>query len=155
RFVAVLCVGASVAGCVYIASGIRGNYLLRRALSTQEEKLQLYLLEEANKHPIVREETQRNLGYHYLQVGEQTENMEATVKGFEILWSQFNREPHSEDIGKILNFAQRFQIESVLRQLASYFKPGTYHLQRVPQTDSQGRKINALLLLNGPGSDDK
>ena len=155
RFVAVLCVGASVAGCVYIASGIRGNYLLRRALSTQEEKLQLYLLEEANKHPIVREETQRNLGYHYLQVGEQTENMEATVKGFEILWSQFNREPHSEDIGKILNFAQRFQLESVLRQLASYFKPGTYHLQRVPQTDSQGRKINALLLLNGPGSDDK
>ncbi|MBQ9419955.1 MAG: hypothetical protein IJU31_06200, partial [Synergistaceae bacterium] len=141
--------------CVYISSGIRGNYLLRQALSTQEEKVQLYLLEEANKHPIVREEVQRNLGYHYLQVGEQTKNFETYKKGFEILWAQFNREPHSEDIGKLLSIAQNFHLEGVLRQIASYFKPGSYHLKRIPQTDSQGRTVNALYLINGPGSDDQ
>ncbi|MBQ7559467.1 MAG: O-antigen ligase family protein [Synergistaceae bacterium] len=155
RLAGLVCIAASIAGCIYISSGIYGNYLLRKALSTQDPKVQIYLLNEADKHPIVREDTQRNIGYHYLQLGEQTNDIETIVKGFNILWQQFNREPRSEDIGKIINIAQRFQIEPVLRQIASYFKPGTYHLQRIPQTDSQGRKVNALLLVNGPGSDDK
>lgn len=155
RLAGLVCIAASIAGCIYISSGIYGNYLLRKALSTQDPKVQIYLLNEADKHPIVREDTQRNIAYHYLQLGEQTNDIETIVKGFNILWQQFNREPRSEDIGKIINIAQRFQIEPVLRQIASYFKPGTYHLQRIPQTDSQGRKVNALLLVNGPGSDDK
>ncbi|MDY6404227.1 MAG: hypothetical protein SPL87_02175, partial [Synergistales bacterium] len=155
RLAGLACIAASIAGCIYISSGIYGNYLLRKALSTQDPKVQIYLLNEADKHPIVREDTQRNIAYHYLQLGEQTNDIETIVKGFNILWQQFNREPRSEDIGKIINIAQRFQIEPVLRQIASYFKPGTYHLQRIPQTDSQGRKVNALLLVNGPGSDDK
>lgn len=155
RLAGLVCIASSIAGCLYISSGIYGNYVLRKALSTQEPRVQLYLLNEADKHPIVREDTQRNLGYHYLQLGEQTNDIETIVKGFNILWEHFNREPHSEDIGKIINIAQRFQIEPVLRQIASYFKPGTYHLQRVPQTDSQGRRVNALLLVNGPGSDDQ
>ena len=146
---------SSIAGCIYISSGIYGNYILRKALSTQDERMQLYYLEEADKHPIVKEEAQRNLGYHYIQLGEQTNNNEALIKGFNILWEHFNREPHSEDISRLLNFAQRYQIEPVLREIASYFKPGDYHLQRVPQKDSQGKVVNALLLLNGPGSDDK
>lgn len=155
HLIAIVCIISSIAGCVYISSGIYGNYILRKALSTQDANLQLYLLNEADKHPIVREDTQRNLGYHYLQLGEQANDIETMFKGFNILWKHFNREPHSEDIGKIITFAQRFQVEPVLRQIAGYFKPGTYHLQRVPQSDSHGRKINALLLVNGPGSDDE
>ncbi|MBQ7592988.1 MAG: O-antigen ligase family protein [Synergistaceae bacterium] len=146
---------ASIAGCIYIGSGIYGNYILREALSTQDARLQLYYLEEANKHPIVREETQRNLGYHYLQVGEQLDDMEATARGLNILWQHFNREPHSEDISKLLNVAQRYQVEEVLREIKSYFKPGMYHLVRRPQRNEDGSIINALLLVNGPGSDDK
>lgn len=149
------CIAASLAGFVYISSGIYGNYLLRRALSTQDEKLQLYYLSEAEKHPIVREETLRNLGYHYIQLGEQTNSNDDLITGFNILWEHFNREPHSEDISRLLNFAQRYQIEPVIREIASYFRPGEYHLARVPQKDSNGNTVNALLLLNGPGSDDE
>ncbi len=103
----------------------------------------------------MREEALRNLGYHYLQLGEQKNNPELMVQGFNILWDEFQREPHSEDISRLLNFAQRYQIEPVIREIASYFRPGDYHLQRVPQKDSAGRIVNALLLLNGPGSDDE
>lgn len=145
---------SSIAGCLYISSGIYGNFVLRKALSIQDADAQLYYLNEAAKHPIVREETQRNLGYHYMQLGEQTNNTDALVRGFNILWEHFNREPHSEDISKILNFAQRYQIEPVIREIASFFRPGDYHLKRVPQKDSNGRTINALLLLNGAGSND-
>ena len=154
KIIAVICVLSSLSGIVYICSGIYGNYILRQALSTQNANLQRYLLDEANKHPIVREETQRNLGYHYLSLGEQENDTELLSEGFNILWAHFNREPHSEDISKLLNFAQRYQLEDVLREIASYFKPGTYHLERRIQKDSSGRSVNALLLMNGPGKDD-
>ena len=153
--IGLVCVIASISGCIYISGGIYGNYVLRQALSTQDERIQLYLLNEADKYPIVREEAQRNLGYHLLQIGEQKGDNQALVQGFNVLWSHFNREPHSEDISRLINFAQRYQLVDVLREIASYFKPGMYHLQRVPQRDSSGKIINALLLLNGPGSDDQ
>ena len=50
---------------------------------------------------------------------------------------------------------QKYQIEGVLRELKSYFKPGTYHLERRVQQDSNGNAVKALLLINGPGSDDE
>ena len=149
------CIAASIAGCIYISSGIYGNYLLRQALSTQDPRVQIYLLEEADKHPIVREETQRNIGHHYLQMGEQNGDTEVLAKGFNTLWGTFQREPHSEDINKLLEFAQKYQIEGVLRELSSYFRPGTYHLERRLHKNSNGEVVNALLMVNGPGSDDE
>ena len=155
RFIGIIFVCASIAGCIYISSGIYGNYLLRQALSIQQANVQIYLLEQAAEHPIVYEDTVRNIAHHYLQVGEQTNNLEDIINGFNILWAQFNREPRSEDIGSLLNIAQRFQLEPILRELKSYFKPGTYHLQRVPQVNTNtGKTINALLMVSGPGSDD-
>ena len=154
KLIAGVCVLASMAGCAYIYSGIVGNRLLRRALSTQNPSLQMYYLEEAQKHPIVYEETMRNVGYHYMQLGEQTDDYETINRGFDILWEHFNHEPHSEDISRLLQYAQKYQSEDVLREIASYFKPGTYHLQRVPQRTSDGQTVNALLLVNGPGKDD-
>ena len=155
KLVGAFCIISSIAGCVYISSGIYGNYILKRALFTRDARLQLYLLEKAAEHPIVYEEAMRNVGYHYMQVGEQTNDREALNKGFMILWEHFNHEPHSEDIGKILEFSQRYQVEAVLREVASYFKPGTYHLERRPHKNSDGRIVNALLLANGPGKDDE
>ena len=154
KLVGLACIAASVAGCVYISSGIAGNRYLRKALSTQNPDEQMYLLVEAQKHPIVYEETMRNVGYHYLQLGEQTNDMDMISEGLSILWEHFNHEPHSEDISRLLNYAQKYQQEEILREVASYFRPGTYHLQRVPQKVSDGTVINALLLVNGPGKDD-
>ena len=154
RVIGVVCIVSAIAGCVYIRSGIIGNYVLRQALSTQNADLQMYYLQESAKHPITYEETMRNIGYHYMQRGEQQENGEMLSSGFNLLWEHFRHEPHSEDISRILQYAQKYQIEDVLREIASYFKPGTYHLQRIPQKNADGSIVNALLLVNGPGSDD-
>ena len=150
-----VCAVSAIAGAVYLGSGIYGNYLLRMAMSTSDARLQRYFLEQAQVHPIVYEETMRNIGYHYMQLGEQTDNTKLLTDGFNILWEHFNHEPHSEDISRILTFVQRYQVEEILREVASYFKPGTMHLKRVPQRDSDGHIVNALLLMNGPGSDDQ
>ncbi len=155
KLVAIASILASIAGCLYISSGIYGNYVLRLALSTRNAERQLAFLEEANKHPIVYEETQRNLGHHYLQVGEQRNDPELMSKGFNLLWGHFKREPHSEDISRIINTAQKFQLEPILREMVTYFKPGTYHLVRRRQQASNGQVINALVMVNGPGEDAK
>lgn len=155
KILAAVCALSSIAGAVYLGSGIYGNYLLRGAMSTNDARLQRYLLEEAAQHPIVYEDTMRNLGYHYMQLGEQLNDTKLVSQGFNILWEHFNHEPHSEDISRILSFVQRYQVEEVLREVASYFRPGTYHLKRVPQRDEDGHIVNALLLMNGPGSDDQ
>ena len=155
QLAALTCIIASVAGVLYISSGIYGNYVLRQAVSNKNANEQLRLLEEANKQPIVYEEAQRNLGHYYLQLGEQTNNPEAMSKGFNFLWGHFQREPHSEDMTKIINTAQKFQLEPILREMVSYFKPGTYHLVRTKQQASNGQIINALVMANGPGEDAK
>jgi len=69
RLSGIILICVSVIGCIYISSGIYGNYLLRQALSTHHQNTQFYLLEQAAKHPIVYEDTMRNLAHHYLQIG--------------------------------------------------------------------------------------
>ena len=143
-------VGASIIGIIYISGGIYGNYLLRQALSTNNARVQNYYLNEADKYSIVHEEVQRNLGLHFMQVGENQNDDDITVKGFNILWQSFKREPHSEDITRIINFAQKFQNEEVLREIVSYFHPDAWHLERQPRKTEDGTIINALVVVNGP-----
>lgn len=160
----IACIIASIAGCLYISSGIYGNYILRKAMSTDNAQLQMYLLQEADKHPIVREDTQRHIAYHLMQIGEQLNDPKISLEGFNILWQEFKREPHSEDISRLLEFTQRYQLvdipdkhvlEEALRELFSYFKPGTYHLVRRPRRTQNGEIITPLFMVNGPGSNDE
>ena len=147
RLIGAVFVCASLAGTVYLGSGIEGNLLLRQALSTRNASLQRSLLERAAVHPIVMEEAMRNLGYHYLQVGEQTQDLGTMERGFNLLWQHFQREPHSEDMTSLMNWAQRFQMEEVLREIASYLKPGTYRLERQMGTDRDGNVVSYLALV--------
>ncbi|MBR0044204.1 MAG: hypothetical protein IJP56_05145, partial [Synergistaceae bacterium] len=150
KFLGLACAVCGIGGIVYLGSGIKGNLVLRRALSTTNQRLQLNLLEEAVKHPITYEDAQRNLGYHYFQVGDQTHDMKVMGQGFNLLWQHFKREPHSEDLNKLIQWSQRFQIEPVIRELASLLKPGTYHLVTRQGADQNGNKVNALVIANGP-----
>ncbi|MBQ7578065.1 MAG: O-antigen ligase family protein [Synergistaceae bacterium] len=150
NLIGLVCIVSSIAGILYISDGIYGNYVLRQALSTQNPSVQIALLEEAAKHPIVYEEAQRNIGYHYIQLGEQTNDRDLLAKGFNTLWGHFNREPHSEDISRLLNFAQKYQVQGALIEIVSYFKPGTYHLVRQRHKTPEGQEFDALVLANGP-----
>lgn len=141
-------VAASLVGLIYLGSGIEGNLLLRQALSTRSATVQRGLLERAARHPMVREEALKNLGYHYLQVGEQTNDVQTMVHGFNLLWQHFLREPHTEDLSALLQWAQRFQQVEILKELVSYLKPGTYRLETQKGVqDSQGRTVDAVVMV--------
>ena len=141
-------VAASLVGLIYLGSGIEGNLLLRQALSTRSATVQRSLLERAALHPIVREDALKNLGYHYFQVGEQTNDIQTMAQGFNLLWQHFLREPHSEDLSVLLQWAQRFQQVETLKELVSYLKPGTYRLETQKGVqDSQGRTVDAVVMV--------
>lgn len=148
RLIGVLFMAGSLAGAVYLGSGIQGNLLLRQALSTRSASLQRGLLERSARHPMVRQDALKNLGYHYLQVGEQTNDVQTMGRGFNILWQHFRREPHSEEMGVLLQWAQRFQQVEILKELVSFLKPGTYRLEVRPGVqDSNGNVVDALVMV--------
>ncbi len=138
---------SSLAGMVYLGSGIEGNRLLRQALSTRSATMQRALLERAERHPTVREDALKNLGYHYFQVGEQTNDIQTIGRGLSLLWQHFLREPHSEDMNVLLQWAQRFQQVEILKELVSYLKPGTYRLETQKAQDSQGNAVDAVVMV--------
>ena len=79
-------IGAGTGGLTMEAA-----HVLRQALSTRSATGQRGLLERAARHPIVREDALKNLGYHYYQVGEQTNDVRTMVQGFSLLWQQIGR----------------------------------------------------------------
>ncbi|MDR2179865.1 MAG: O-antigen ligase family protein [Synergistaceae bacterium] len=139
---------ASLGGLYYLGDGMVGDRTIRRALNTQNAAAQRTLLEKASEHFMVQNDALKNLGYHYIQLGEQTQNLETLSSGFQLLWQHFLREPHSEELRVLLDWSQRFQSVAVLETLASYLKPGTYRLGvQHDAVDSRGNVVSAVVLV--------
>jgi hypothetical protein len=137
----------SFGGLYYLGDGMYGDRTLRLALTTTEATEQRELLEKASKRFMVANETLKHLGYHYIKVGELTQNMQTAADGVQMLWEYFQREPHSEELRVLLDWTQRFQKVDVLQYLASFMKPGQYRLQVMDNaTDSNGNVVSAVVL---------
>jgi O-antigen ligase len=139
---------ASLGGLYYLGDGMVGDRMIREALSTQNAAPQRSLLERASTHMMVQNDALKNLGYHYMQLGQQTQDIEILSRGFQLLWQHFLREPHSEELRVLLDWSQRFQNVKVLETLASYLKPGTYRLGvQHDAVDSAGNVVSAVVLV--------
>jgi hypothetical protein len=138
---------ASLGGLYYLGDGMVGDRTIREALSTQNANLQRTLLERASRRLMVENEAKKNLGYHYVQLGEHTQDYQTLWRGFNLLWQHFQREPHSEELRVLLELSQRFQNLDILRELASYLKPGTFRLEEQTALDSGGSVVSATILI--------
>jgi hypothetical protein len=148
RVCGVVLLAASLGGLFYLGDGMVGDRMIREALSTRNATVQRTLLERASQHPMMHNEALKNLGYHYLSTGGQTSNTQMLNQGFQLLWQHFLREPHSEELRNLLNWAQRFQQVKILETLASYLKPGTYRLGVEKNVrDSAGNLVDATVLI--------
>ncbi|MCL2009303.1 MAG: O-antigen ligase family protein [Synergistaceae bacterium] len=143
---ALFCV-AGLGGLYYLAGGMVGDRIMREALSSQNAVVQRNLLQRASERLMVREDALKQLGYHYMRHGVQTQDLSALDRGFSILWQHFQREPHSEELGFLIEWSQRFQNIPILETLVSYLKPGTYRLGIEPHTDDSGNVIDAVVLI--------
>ena len=94
---------AALVGLYYLGDGMVGDRMILEALSTQNPVAQRNLLERASEHFMVQNDASKNLGYHYIQLGEQANDVEALSRGFELVWQHFQREPHSEELRVLLD----------------------------------------------------
>jgi hypothetical protein len=124
-----------------------GDRMLRDALNSQNSTAQRNLLMKATDHFMVREDAFKNLGYHYMRYGSEYNDLDALDKGFGMLWQHFQREPHSEEMGILIDWSQRFQNIPILETLVSYLKPDTYRLGIQEAVDSAGNAISAVVLV--------
>ena len=142
----VFCI-VSFGGLYYLIDGMAGDRMIRRALNSQNALVQRNLLYRAAEHLMVREDALRNLGYHYMRIGVQNQDLNALNRGFGILWEHFRRRPHSEELGFLLDWSQRLQNIPVLEALASYLKPGTFRLETQSHVSAAGNVIDAVILV--------
>ena len=148
RACGVVLLGAALGGLYFLGDGMVGDRMIREALSTSNPVVQRNLLQKASSHLMVQNEALKNLGYHYMQLGDQTQNVQMLSQGFQLLWQHFLREPHSEELRVLLDWSQRFQNVEVLKALASLLKPGTYRLGvQQDAIDSLGNVVSAVILV--------
>ncbi|GHS94742.1 O-antigen polymerase [Synergistales bacterium] len=134
-------------GLYYLGDGMYGDRALRMALNTTDALEQRGFLEESSKHFMMKNEASKNLAYHYIRVGELMSDVQMTAEGVQMLWEFFQREPHSEELRVLLDWAQRFQKIDMLQYLASFMKPGQYQLRVIDDAmDSSGNVVSAVVL---------
>ena len=148
RLCGVIFMCAVFGGFYFLGDGMVGDRMIRQALSTPNASIQRDLLQKASKHLMVRNDALKNLGYHYMRLGEQAADIEMLVKGFDLLWQHFTQEPHSDELRILIDWSQRFQQIGKLRTLASLLKPGTFKLALQENVrDSNGNDVNAVVLV--------
>ena len=139
---------SSLFGLVYLSGGIYGNLLLKKAFNTDinEPQKKAELFADASKYPFVKEKALRNFALFYLDLGEKINDLKLCEKAFNLLWESLCREPDPNYFRKILVWAQHFQYENIMREIVSYYKPGTYRLEKVKAKDLQGNSTDITIV---------
>lgn len=139
---------AGLGGMAYLIDGMVGDRAIRRAASSSYPEVQRRLLEEASGHWMVRNEALKQLGYYYMYMGERSQNIQLLGQGFRLLWDHFQKEPHSEELRILIDWAQRFQNIDMMKTLAGYMKPGTFELRTQKNViDSNNNVVEATILV--------
>ena len=122
----------SIAGLYFLADGMYGDRMLRNALSTNDAATQRGLLEKAQEHMMVKLEAEKQLAYHYISYAESIRSERDLVEGLERMLQYFKKEPHSQELSVLFEWAQKFQDVSILRYLVGFLKPGTFEFTEPP-----------------------
>ena len=132
KLIGVSFIAVSIVGIWFLAGGMYGDRQLRLALHTNNAPEQRALLEEAKKHVMVKLEAEKQLAYHYISYGEAAQSEKNLIEGLERLLQYFHKEPHTQELNVLINWAQRLRSTGILQYLAGFLKPGTFEIIQTP-----------------------
>ena len=121
-------------GFVFLANGLRGDQFLHRAVMTQNAGLQRYLIGEALKQPMERDEAEEQYAYHLLAVARVTHKIEDWNAGIDQLYRAFLIRPQAKQLLDLVNLASQTRNQLLLSKLVPYLKPGTFNTAPASQT---------------------
>ena len=117
----------AVVGFVFLCNGLRGDQFLHRAVMTQNAGLQRYLIGEALKQPMTRDEAEEQYAYHLLAVARVTRKIADWNEGINQLYQAFLIRPQAKQLLDLVNLASQTHNQALLAQLVPYLKPGTFN----------------------------
>jgi len=94
---------------------------------TQNAGLQRYLIGEALKQPMERDEAEEQYAYHLLAVARVTHKIEDWNAGIDQLYRAFLIRPQARQLLDLVNLASQTRNQLLLSKLVPYLKPGTFN----------------------------
>jgi O-antigen ligase len=116
---------AAVFGFSFLGHGLYGDYLIRRAIQTNDAVEQRALLDAAHRSLMVRDVAEKQLAYHHISLGQAMKSNEALAEGLNRLLRFFEREPQAEDLKILIDWSSKLRQKPILDKLLTYLKPGT------------------------------
>ncbi len=115
----------TLAGFLFLGHGLYGDYLIRRAIQTNDAVTQKALLDRAHKSLMVRDVSEKQLAYHYISLGQVAKASDALSEGLNRLLRFFEREPQAEDLKILIDWSSKLRQKTLLDKLLTFLKPGT------------------------------
>ena len=118
----------SIAGLVFLSTGLRGDQYLRSALQTNNAAVQEYRIQQALRMPMTRDEAEEQYAYHLMAVARVTRKPEDWSKAINQLYKSFTIRPQAKQLLELINVAQQTNNQALLKELVKYLKPGSYKI---------------------------
>ncbi|MDL2263305.1 O-antigen ligase family protein [Synergistaceae bacterium OttesenSCG-928-I11] len=133
-----LIAGIAVYGFVFLAGGIEGDQLIYNAVAKQSSVLEKQeLLKKAETRLMSRDDAKEQLAQLFINVGKLQKNDEIVTQGINNLYQAFKKRPTSKLLFELLNHAQEFRSQELLRELTQYLSPSMYRIQPASEAQSQ------------------
>jgi len=124
----------SIAGVAFLYTGLMGDQYMRRARETNNAALQAYLIDQALRMPMAKDEAEEQYAYHLIAVARATRKPEDWDKAIDQLYRSFTIRPQAKQLLELINIAQQTNNQKLLRELVTYLKPGSYKIIQRPNT---------------------
>jgi O-antigen ligase len=116
----------AIIGLWFLGDGMYGDRQIRIAMSTNNAVTQRERLMEAQKHIMVRLEAEKQLAYHFISCGEALKSDADLEEGLNRLLNYFKKEPHTQELNALFEWAQKLQNVGILKYLVEFLKPGSF-----------------------------
>ena len=113
----------SIAGLVFLISGLIGDKYLRKAYETQNARIQAESITIAKKLPMSKDEAEEQYAYHLIAVARVTKNTKDWGNAIDQLYKSFTIRPKAKQLMELLNLARQIKNQKLLNELVPYLPP--------------------------------
>lgn len=113
----------SVAALCFLTSGLMGDQYLWRSVRTNNAGLQRYLVAQALKLPMARDDAEQQYAYHLIAVASSTRKRVDWEKALSQLYKSFTIRPQAKQLIEIVNIARQLNNREILSKVMIYLQP--------------------------------
>ncbi|MDO5562078.1 MAG: O-antigen ligase family protein [Synergistaceae bacterium] len=123
RIFGIFAAAISLVALFFLASGLRGDQYLWRSTRTRDAGLQRYLIDEALRLPMARDDAEQQYAYHLMAVATATRKRDDWNKALVQLYRTYTIRPQAKQLIEIINLARQLGNTEILNKAVIYLQP--------------------------------